>query len=264
MQWSTVELSLTRSQVALNSWWKTNNLFIQGGNPKELVKMWGSLSWGILLHIVSLSSGIKCYDCNKKDRFREMVRTILILLVDCTLYSVQTGWSSTNLKSAKEVVTLCETKQYPEGSTLLGVDPFFLWYASKSDLLGLDANIVDKWSNQNPIESICSLLLYLYVDVEYHHRVPVWNYVKKNVIWWPSLKLESFILNLRPILQLVQQNVVHFRDQWSWLFDNPGPLQPCPGPLEEYPTSRACRVVALSTGEVVQQVTLFFVVDKTI
>ena len=30
--------------------------------------------------------------------------------------------------------------------------------------------------------------------------------------------------------------------------------QPCPGPLVEYPTSRACRVVALSTGEVVQQV----------
>jgi len=28
---------------------------------------------------------------------------------------------------------------------------------------------------------------------------------------------------------------------------------PCPGPLVEYPTSRACRVVALSTGEVVQQ-----------
>jgi len=34
--------------------------------------MWGSLSWGIFLHIVGLSSGIKCYDCNKKDRFREM------------------------------------------------------------------------------------------------------------------------------------------------------------------------------------------------
>ena len=32
--------------------------------------------------------------------------------------------------------------------------------------------------------------------------------------------------------------------------------QPCPGPLVEYPTSRACRVVALSTGEVVQQVSM--------
>ena len=38
--------------------------------------MWGSLSWGIFLHIVGLSSGIKCYDCNKKDRFREMVRVV--------------------------------------------------------------------------------------------------------------------------------------------------------------------------------------------
>ena len=95
MQWSTVELSLTRSHVALDSWWKTNNLFTQGGNLKELVKMWGSLSWGIFLHIVGLSSGIKCYDCNKKDRFREMVRTLLICLLSqqCWLYIVQrTNW----------------------------------------------------------------------------------------------------------------------------------------------------------------------------
>ena len=39
--------------------------------------------------------------------------------------------------------------------------------------------------------------------------------------------------------------------------------QPCPGPLVEYPTSRACRVVALSTGEVVQQVVAIIMMMMT-
>ena len=43
-------------------------------------------------------------------------------------------------------------------------------------------------------------------------------------------------------------------DHWSISSNFDHPHQPCPGPLVEYPTSRACRVVALSTGEVVQQV----------
>lgn len=51
--------------------WRINeNLFLKF----EESIMWGSLSLGVLLHMVGSSVSIQCYDCNKKDRFREMVR----------------------------------------------------------------------------------------------------------------------------------------------------------------------------------------------
>ena len=60
------------------------------------------------------------------------------------------------------------------------------------------------------------------------------------------------------ILIICSARLAMMVDQYHPNFDNlynfDHSHQPCPGPLVEYPTSRACRVVALSTGEVVQQV----------
>ena len=52
---------------------------------------------------------------------------------------------------------------------------------------------------------ICVLMLNTIIECQFET-------MSKNVIWWLSLKLEYLILNLLPILQLVQHNVVLFRD----------------------------------------------------
>ena len=56
--------------------WINDNLFwgvvLHRGRFEE--RMWGGLSLGVVLHMVGSSASIQCYDCNKKDRFREMVR----------------------------------------------------------------------------------------------------------------------------------------------------------------------------------------------
>ena len=62
--------------------WIDDNLFLPSSCTEEHLKkegesMWGSLSFGVVLHMVGSSVSIQCYDCNKKDRFREMVRADL-------------------------------------------------------------------------------------------------------------------------------------------------------------------------------------------
>ena len=36
-------------------------------------RMWGCLGVGVVLHLVRTVVSIQCYDCNKKDRFKEIV-----------------------------------------------------------------------------------------------------------------------------------------------------------------------------------------------
>ena len=126
--------------------------------------MWGSLSFGVLLHMVGSSVSIQCYDCNKKDRFREMVRA-----------------------SPCNCIYVC-------------------WCNVDSDGDG---------GNLGP-----RVLVHLIILITSH--------------------------------ALTGHD--HHDHPHHDPHDQEHPDQPCPGPLVEYPTSRACRVVALSTGEVVQQV----------
>ena len=119
---------------------------------------------GVLLHMVGSSVGIQCYDCNKKDRFREMVRVVK--------------------------------------NTLAG-----LLYGRK----------------QQVYVHACHFLL------------------MTSLFRW---------------LIMILTNSLSCRAPYDDHTYNNHSDQPCPGPLVEYPTSRACRVVALSTGEVVQQVSM--------
>ena len=63
----------------LVTFWINDNLFSAWTCTEEDFKkaMWGSLRLGVVLHMVGSSVSIQCYDCNKKDRFREMVRAHL-------------------------------------------------------------------------------------------------------------------------------------------------------------------------------------------
>lgn len=68
-----------RDQVAgpfLDRWQFVFAIKTEEDLKKEGESMWGSLSFGVVLHMVGSSVSIQCYDCNKKDRFREMVRAI--------------------------------------------------------------------------------------------------------------------------------------------------------------------------------------------
>ena len=57
------------------TWWMNESLFSYVVYQRRRFEesMWEMLSLGVVLQMVGFSVSIQCYDCNKKDRFREMV-----------------------------------------------------------------------------------------------------------------------------------------------------------------------------------------------